>query len=169
MQRPAEDEYADYYRLYVSKVPDGDVCDTLTAQLAETRRLLAVFGEEGGNHRYAPDKWSVKQVVGHVIDVERVFAVRCLAFARGDETPWPGIDQDVYMRAVDFDRRSLAGLSEELSAVRAASLALFHGIEEEAWTRRGSASGNRFSARSMPWIMAGHERHHVGVLRDRYR
>ena len=169
MQRPQDDEYAPYYALYISKVEGDDVDSTLDQQLVQTIELLNDLGEGRAGHRYAPDKWSVKQVVGHMIDVERIFTTRCLAFARGHQAPWPDMDQDEYMRLANFDRRSLADLAQELAAVRASSLALFRSLEEADWGRRGTASGNEFTARSIPWIIAGHERHHVGVLRERYR
>ena len=169
MQRPQDDEYAPYYALYISKVEVADVDSALEQQLGLTSEILQQFGEERADRRYAPDKWSVKQVVGHLIDVERIFTTRCLAFARGHRAPWPDMDQDEYMRLANFDRRSLAKLGEELATVRASSLALFRSLEEEDWARRGTASGCEFTARSIPWIIAGHERHHVGVLQERYR
>lgn len=166
--RPTPEEYAEYYGLYVDRVPDGEIVATLADQMRDTQRFLAGIGEEQAGRRYAPDKWSIKQVVGHVTDIERVFATRALAFARGDRAAWPGIDQEEYMAASSFDRRSLADVSGELAQVREASLALFRSLDGGEELRRGTASGCVFTVRSIAWILAGHELHHVDVVRERY-
>lgn len=166
--RPAPGEYAEYYGTYVDEIADGAILDTLERQIGGTLALLRAVPEERGMHRYAPGKWSVKEVVGHVVDAERIFAGRALHFARCEEQPLPGMDQDAYVAAAGFDRRPLADLVDELEAVRRASLALFAGLGPDDWMRTGVASGCTFTVRSIPWILAGHERHHVGVLRTRY-
>jgi hypothetical protein len=166
--RPGADEFAEYYGRYIARVPDGPVLATLRRQMDETLGLLRAVPEARGAHRYAPGKWSVKEVVGHVTDVERVFAGRALQFARREAKPLPGIDQDAYVAAAGFDRRPLAAILEELEAVRRASLALFQGLEGDVWMRRGVASGFTFTVRAVPWILAGHELHHREVLRERY-
>jgi hypothetical protein len=166
--RPGADEFAEYYGRYITRVPDGPILATLRRQMDETQAVLRAVPEARGGHRYAPGKWSVKEVVGHVTDVERVFAGRALHFARGEAQPLPGMDQDAYVAAADFDRRPLAAILGELEAVRRASLALFEGLEGDAWMRRGVASGCTFTVRAVPWILAGHELHHREVLRERY-
>jgi hypothetical protein len=166
--RPDASEYASNYAGYVSKVPNGNLIEILEDQRQETQDLLA--GLTGGRamHRYAPGKWSIKEVVGHVMDAERVFSYRALRFARGDQTPLPGFDENVYAPAGQFDLRPLPDLAAELSAVRLASIALFAGLDAEAFARRGMASNQDVSVRALAYIIAGHERHHVGILRERY-
>ncbi|HEY2093567.1 MAG TPA: DinB family protein [Thermoanaerobaculia bacterium] len=166
--RPGPDEYAEYYGRYIDQVPDGDVATLLESQGNATQKLLSAIGEEKAGYRYEPDKWSIKQVIGHITDAERVFAYRLLAFARGEKQPLPGFDQDEYMETANFDARSLAELSKELASTRRATLSLIRSLDDEAWTRRGVASDNPISARALAWITAGHERHHLNVLRERY-
>jgi hypothetical protein len=166
--RPAADEHAPYYGKYIVKVPDGDLCRILTDQLAETRALIGSIPEARGTHRYAPGKWSIKEVLGHVCDSERIFSYRALRIARGDATPLPGFEQDDYVPTGGFDRRTLADLSEELAAVRKASLLLFSHLDAEALARRGTASGNPITPRALAYVIAGHERHHVEILKVKY-
>ncbi len=168
MSRPSSDEYAPYYAVYIDRVPDGDVCLALEARLGTTLDLLASIDDARAGHRYAQDKWSIKQLLGHVIDAERVFAVRCLHFARGAAAPLPSFDQDEFVKHGGFDRRPWAGLIHEFETLRRANLALFRSLDDESGRRRGIASDVSFSARSLPWIIAGHEIHHVEVLKDRY-
>ncbi len=166
--RPDPDEYAPYYAGYIAGIPDGDILATLEAQGETTAGLLAGIPEERGDHRYAPGKWSLKEVVGHVNDAERVFALRALAFARGERAALFGMEQDEWVAAAGFDRRTVRSLAEEFRAIRLATLHLFRGLAPEDWARRGTASGVRFTVRAIPWILAGHERHHVHVIRERY-
>lgn len=166
--RPEQTEYLPYYEKYVTLVPAGDIIETLRRQHEETLALLGGLDEAQGNHAYEPGKWSVKGVVGHVIDSERIFAYRALRFARGDQTPLPGYDQDEYGRAANFDARTLADLVAEFASVRAATLALFRSLADEAWSRRGTANNAEVSVRALAHIIAGHELHHVQVLRERY-
>lgn len=166
--RPAPEEYAPFYGTYVNAVPDGDVLALLAQQLEDTLALLDTVPRERWTRRYAPGKWSVSEVVGHVADTERVFAYRALRFARNDATPLPGFEQDDYVPFGGFDARPLPDLARELEAVRTASLALFRGLDQDAVGRRGTANGVEFTVRAIPWILAGHERHHVAVLRERY-
>ena len=166
--RPGADDHAPYYGVYVRQVPDGDVLETLARQVGSTVALLTPLDETQAAYRYAPGKWSVKEVLGHVIDVERVFAQRALHFARNDAAPLPSMEQDGWVKTGYFDRRTLASLLEEFSAVRQASLAMFHGFDSEAWVNSGSASGVGFTAGSIPYIIAGHELHHRKVLEARY-
>lgn len=168
LPRPTTDEHAPYYGLYVRQVPDGDVLEILAREVGRTVALLEPLDETQAAYRYAPGKWSVKEVLGHVIDVERVFAQRALHFARKDAAPLPSLEQDEWVEAGYFDRRTIASLLEEFSAVRRANLAMFRGFDPGAWANRGVASGVEFTARSIPYIIAGHELHHRKVLEARY-
>ena len=166
--RPSADEYASYYETYVSLVPDADLVGTLERQGAETLALLRGLTEEQGAHRYEPGKWSVKQLVGHVNDGERLFSYRALAFSRGDRQPLPGMEQEQWMAGVDFDSRTLASLADEFEAVRRSTLLLLRHLSPEAWARRGTASDSEVTVRALAYIIAGHEAHHVRILRERY-
>lgn len=166
--RPAGDEYAPYYGTYINKVADGDIVATLTGQVAGTLAFLRAIPDERAGHRYAPGKWSIREVVGHLSDAERVFAYRALRFGRGDTTPLPGFDENEFMKRARLDDRSYASLVDEFAAVRHATVALFDGFFPEEWTRHGSASGKDVSVRALAWIVAGHELHHVDVLKTRY-
>lgn len=166
--RPATTEYNAYYQPYVSEVPEGNLLDHLAEQQATTTRFLASIPEAKAGYRYAPGKWSVKEVIGHISDAERVFSYRALRVARADATPLPGFDENAWVPAAGFDRRTLADIAAEFHAVRSASLALFRSLDAEAWARIGTASNHPISARALGWIVAGHERHHLRVLQERY-
>lgn len=166
--RPARSEYSGYYAAYIDLVPHGEIIGILAGQNRETVEFLGSLGEEKGRHRYRPGKWSIKQVVGHLIDVEWVYTYRGLCFARGDGTHLPGMDQDAYVAAANFDARKLADLCGEFAALREANVALFKGLTPEEMMRMGKASDFHFTVRAIPYILAGHERHHVGVIRERY-
>jgi hypothetical protein len=166
--RPAEDEYSNYYGTYVSKVLESDPIAVMAAQAGITRTLLGGVGESGSGYRYGPDKWSIKEIVGHLCDTERIMAYRALRIARGDETPLPGFEQDDYVRRAESDRRPLIDLIQELADIRHSTLSLFRGLPDEAWSRRGIASGYPFSVRALAFIIPGHERHHVQTLKARY-
>ena len=161
-------EYAEYYDSYVSKVPDGPIVATLARQLDESSKLFAGISESRSLHRYAPGKWSVKEVLGHVVDVERIFACRALHFARKEAASIPGMDQDAYVAAAGFDARPFADIVAEFETLRRSHLTFFAGLGEADWDQRGVASGCEFTVRSIPWIIAGHEAHHRDVLRQRY-
>ena len=166
--RPEKNEYASYYDKYVSLVPDADVVETLERQIEDTLALLRGVGEERAGHRYAPGKWSIKEVVGHLIDTERIFAYRALAIARGEQKPLPGMDQNEYMAGANFDARTLADLLDEFERVRRSNVLMLRGLSDEAWSRRGVASDNEVTVRAIAYIIAGHEAHHVQILRTRY-
>ena len=166
--RPADTEYAPYYSRYVSKVPEGDVVELLRAQLGETLALLRGIPEERAAHRYAEGKWSIKEVVGHMSDAERIFAYRALRFARGDDTPLASFDENAFVRRASFDHRTLASLASELEAVRHATIALYDTMTETEAVRTGIASEVQVTPRALAYIIAGHERHHVAILRERY-
>lgn len=168
IERPTPDEFAPYYALYVDQVPDGDVLDTLARQAEEWVSLLDPLSDEEAQHRYSDGKWSVKEIIGHLIDAERCFATRAMAFARGDLTPLPNFDEQVYVRNSGAHERDLDGLLEEYRLTRAANIALFGSFTDEAWHRRGRASDLEFSTRAKVWILAGHQAHHTTVLRERY-
>jgi hypothetical protein len=165
---PDPAEYAPAYANYVGNVTEDDVVAALEAQARETAALLARVDDEKASHRYAPEKWSVKQIVGHVTDGERVFGYRALAIARGDQASLPGFDENDYMRNADFDRRSIRELTEEYAAARQAMLTMFRGFSDEAWQRRGIANNAGVTVRALAHIVLGHERHHLNVLRERY-
>lgn len=166
--RPADDEYLAYYGRYIAQVPDGDLRETLEGQLAETVMLLNGVGEAGAGTRYAPGKWSVKQVVGHLTDAERIFAYRAVCAARGETGGLPAFDENRYVDNAHFDARSLNSLLGELTAVRRATLALLHNLDDEELMRRVTANDAPVSVRALAWIIAGHERHHTTIIRERY-
>ncbi len=168
MNRPAQSEHAPYYSRYIDLVPDGPIVEVLRSQVRETMELLRSIPEAKGNHAYAPGKWTIKEVFGHVIDSERVFSYRALRIGRGDATPLPGFEQDDYVPQGGFASRTLQDLADELEVVRRATLLLFEGFPKDAWARMGTASGNPVSVQALAYIIAGHERHHVKVLRERY-
>ena len=166
--RPDSTEVADYYMTYVSKVPEGDIRRTLRDQALSTRHMLEQIPAPKAGHRYGPDKWSIRQVVNHVNDTERVFAFRAFWFARGLEPALPSFDQDEAVKRAVAEEREWTGLIHEFTSVRAATIDLFDSLDREAWLRRGVASGNPFTVRALAWITAGHVEHHLGILRERY-
>jgi uncharacterized damage-inducible protein DinB len=166
--KPGKSEFLPYYERYIALVRDGDVLSTLTTQMAETQALLRGLPASIATYRYAPDRWSVNEVVGHMIDSERIFASRALRFARNDATPLPGFEQDDYVRNSTFDAYPLSELTSELEAVRQSTVFLFRHMDEQAWTRRGVANNAEVSVRALAWIIAGHELHHREIIRTRY-
>jgi len=166
--KPEPGEYAAYYEKYISLVSGKDIVSTLESQRLQTLQLLSGRSEREGNFRYAKDKWTVKEVVGHVSDTERIFSYRALRIARGDQTPIEGFEQDDYVRGGGFGERTLANLAEEFGQVRQASVALFRSLGEEAWRRSGTANKNEVSVRALAFIIAGHELHHRAILEEKY-
>jgi hypothetical protein len=165
---PERDEVAPYYFLYIDRVPPGAIVETLRGQLEETGPFLSAISEEKSLHRYAPDKWSIRQVINHVNDTERVFLSRALGFARGFTSPLPSYDEGVAAAHAGADAVSWSDHAEALHAIRRASVAFFRNLPDDAWRRRGIASGNPFSVRGLAWIIAGHLAHHLAILRERY-
>lgn len=165
---PGAGEYTEYFARYVGLVPPGDVVATIRGQLAETLTLLRGIDPSRTTGGYAPGKWSVRDVVLHMADTERVMAYRALRIARADTTPLASFDQDVWTPNAGANARSMDSLLAELEATRGATLAMLEGLPLEAWTRVGTASGKPVSVRALAWIIAGHERHHVAVIRERY-
>jgi len=167
--KPQPSEHNAYYSRYVDLVPDGDILGTLASQIDGTLAELRKITEDASLQRYAPGKWSVREVLGHMIDTERIFAYRALRFARADKTNLPGFEQDDYIPAGQFDRRPWADLLEEFAAVRRSNVLMFRGLPEDAWQRQGVANNDSMSVRAAACIIAGHERHHMNVLRQKYR
>lgn len=165
---PAPDEYAPHYAGYVAAVARADVRALLEQQVVALRVACAALSDSDALYRYAPGKWSIKEVVGHLSDTERVLSGRALRVSRGDATPLPGFDEDAYVAAAGFDRRSLEDLLTELDRVRASTLALLDSVEPQGWERRGVANGVEVSLRAIAHIIAGHAQHHSRILGERY-
>jgi hypothetical protein len=168
LPRPGTDESAPSYHGYIEKVPGEQIGEYLVSQLQEVERLLAPLDDAAARFRYAPEKWSMKEVVGHLCDAERIFAYRLLRIGRADTTPLPGFDENAYVPPAEFDARPLAELLREFQAVRASTIALVEGLPAAAWERHGQASGKSISTRALAYIMVGHVSHHLAVLRERY-
>ncbi|MBM4116550.1 DinB family protein [bacterium] len=166
--RPAADEHPAYYARYVERVEVGKPPAVFGRQLAQTLSLLESISEAQALTRYAPGKWSIKEVLGHIADSERILAMRALCIARGERAELPGFDENAYVAAAGFDARPWSALREELRRVREATIALFDGFTAEQLQRRGRANQGEFSVRALGWIIAGHEAHHLAVLRARY-
>jgi hypothetical protein len=166
---PGVGEYAPSFADYVGRIAeDEDIMTVLVTQLAQVLARLGQIPEARGDYRYAPDKWSVKEIVGHLCDTERVFAYRALRIGRGDSTPLPSFDDQAYVAEVRAGDRTLANLAAEWGDVRRATIALFRNLPAEAWQRRGTASDQPISVRALAYIIAGHVRHHLQVLEERY-
>lgn len=166
--RPQADECNAYFGGYVARVVEDDVIGLLEQQMAERRALLGGLDDGRALHRYAPGKWSLKEVLGHLLDCERVFAYRALSAARGDPAPLPGFEQDDWITTAHFDALPLGSLLDDLDDTRRATLALYRGFDEAALARRAMANGTPVTPRALVWILAGHERHHMDVIRQRY-
>jgi hypothetical protein len=168
LSRPAADEYLAYYDRYVTLVPDGNLVDVLLEQQLETIGMLRRVDDERGLHAYAPGKWTIKEVIGHLCDAERVFAYRALRFARGDGQPVAGFDENAYVPAGRFNERRIGGLIDEFQSIRASTVHVFRYLTEDDWARRGIANGHPISVRALGFVIAGHELHHAKLLRERY-
>jgi|SRR5437867_3483442 len=167
-QRPEPSEHAPYFAKYIDLVPEGDIVVILSSQIEGTLALLLTVPEGKAGLAYASGKWSIKEVVGHLIDTERVFAYRALRIGRNDKTPLPGFDGDHYVANTHFNARTLDSLMEELAAVRRAGIQLFKHFADEEWQRRGTANDSEISARAIAYTIAGHELHHREILKSRY-
>jgi uncharacterized damage-inducible protein DinB len=168
MLKPEQSEFLPYYARYIDLVGAGDVLITLATQMRETQALLRGLPEAMSTHRYAPGKWSVNEVIGHMVDAERIFSIRALRFARNDTQALPGFEQDDYVTNAEFDEYPLADLASELDVVRQSTVFLYSHLDDDAWMRRGVASGAEVSVRALAHIIAGHELHHREILRTRY-
>jgi hypothetical protein len=167
-KKPDQSEFLPYYGRYIELVPSGDVVATLATQMEETQKLLRGLPESIAAHRYAPGKWTVNEVIGHVVDAERIFSARALRFARNDATPLPSFEQNGYVANATFNEFPLSELALELASVRQSTIHLFRHIDEAAWMRRGIASDAEVTVRALAYIIAGHELHHRQILRTKY-
>lgn len=165
--RPEASEYQPYFAKYVTLVPDGDIINTLERQLNETLATLHGLTEAEANTRHAPYTWSIKEVVGHLTDAERIFGYRALRFARGDATALPGFDENDYVRHANFDARPFSELLSEYEMLRRSHISMFRGLDDAAWLRTGIANGHPISVRALAYNIAGHELHHGAILRKR--
>ncbi|MBI2214843.1 MAG: DinB family protein [Acidobacteria bacterium] len=165
---PAQDEYAEWYAGYVARVPDRDIIAALASQPDDLESLVGVVPEESTTFRYAEDKWSIRQLVGHLIDGERVFALRALCFSRGDAASLPGFDENAYIASSAYDDAPCSELRREFRALRDANTSMLGRLGTEQWDRRGTASGYAISVRALAYIMVGHPRHHMSVIAERY-
>jgi hypothetical protein len=168
LPRPSADEFAPYYEQYITEAPGERIGLHLGEQLYEMEQLFGPLTDEQASYRYAPGKWSIKEVLGHVIDAERIFSYRLLRISRGDATPLPSFDEDMYVAAANFGRRSIADLLKDMKIVRASTLSLVDGVADNAWSNRGEMSGYPVSARAVMYILLGHAAHHMAVVRTRY-
>jgi hypothetical protein len=166
--RPQSGDYAPYFAKYVMQVPDGDFLETLETQMREMRTLLEPLTEKQASFSYAPGKWSIKQIVGHINDTERIFSYRLLSIARGEETPLPGFEQDDYVKTANSASRTLFSLLEEFTAVRRATISLIRSLDDSAWLRRGTASGKPVTALAQAFVILGHALDHQSSLARHY-
>jgi hypothetical protein len=165
---PKPEEAAPYYFKYIDRIQDDDIVGVLQSQLDETLSFLSGISEERSLYRYAPEKWSFRQVLNHVTDTERVFLFRALWFGRGFDSPLPGFDEKISAAAARADDVSWAGHVEEFRGSRLATLTFFRNLPAEAWTRSGIASGNPFTVNALAYLAAGHLAHHIAILKERY-
>jgi len=168
MERPNENEYAPFYAGYVALVAEDDIVTVLEEQRPEIFQLAAAVAPERETYRYADGKWSIRELFGHLTDAERLFGYRAFCISRGDQTSLPGWDENEYMATATFDRRPLFQITREFSMLRNGNLAFLRTLDDEAWRRMGTANGNPVSVRANAYIMAGHLRHHLNVLGERY-
>lgn len=166
--KPQKDECGEYFRRYVNQAPDTNILEALANQKLEVINLLNTLNNEQSLYRYADQKWSVKEVIGHMLDTERVFAYRALCIARNEKAPLPSMDENDYAKYANFDERSLQNLHDEYKSQREATIAMFKGFNTDILKRKGIASEVEFTVNVFPFIIAGHERHHLNVLQERY-
>ncbi len=166
--KPEKNEYGEWHAGYVALVPEEDILAALTSQVNDIKQLTGPVTEEKGAYAYAEGKWTIKELVGHINDAERIFAYRALRIARGDQTPLSGFEQDVYIPTGRFNERTVAGLVEEFVLLRSSNIKLFENLEDAAWLRMGNASGYDISVRAIAHIMVGHVRHHANILKEFY-
>lgn len=167
--RPQPTDYAPFYAGYIDLVPEEDVLSAIETQSSETQKVLAKLDEEQALYRYAEGKWSVKEIFGHLTDAERVFGYRALRIARGDQSPLPGFDEETYVAAANFDAWKIGDLGEMYALVRRANIVMFRNLPADAWQRRGLANNLEVTVNALAHMIVGHERHHLNVLRERYR
>ena len=168
MPRPTENDYAPYYKDYINYIEGDNIIKILRDQLSRTVKLVKSIPEEKGNYAYAKGKWSIKEVLGHITDSERIFAYRALCIARGEEKSLPGFEQDDYVREGNFNNRTLASLIDEFMQLRKSNIDLFTSFSEDALNRRGLANNYEVTVRAFLFIIAGHEFHHINILKEKY-
>lgn len=166
--RPQTNEYASYFGRYIELVPEGSICNILKSQLSETIAMLQPVNEEQAKFRYAEDKWSIKEVLGHITDNERIWAYRLLRIVRGDVLAYPSYEEEQFVREAQFDRISFCDLLDEFTFVRRSTILLLKGLTDELWLRHGELYNSRLTARAAACVIAGHETHHRSVLKERY-
>jgi len=166
--RPAENDYAPYYKGYIEKIQGDDILKILLNQTKECQSVFNSFPVNKGDYKYAPGKWSVKEVIGHIIDTERVFAYRALCIARGEKQPLPGFEQDDYVKEGKFNKRTLDDIIYEFRLMREGNLLMFRNFDEEMLNRRGNASGYDVTVNALLFMIAGHSQHHMDILNERY-
>jgi len=166
--RPTEQEYEPAFARYISLVPEGNFFELLQAQTQQNRDFFEGLSEEAGNYRYAPGKWSLKEVLGHVMDGERIFSYRTLCIARGEQQPLPGFDENEYARIAGYDQIPLQKVLQQYDALRSSTRLLLEQLPDSAWTTKGTSNQKPISVRALAYIIAGHERHHMGVIAERY-
>lgn len=168
MNRPSPAEYAPYYQSYIDQVNETDIMQVLRSELDDLDVLLGNVPAEQETYAYADGKWTIRQIVGHLIDGERVFGYRALCIARGEKQNLPGFDENEYMTTAPYNAIELEDLLSELRLVRLSNIAMFRSLDDAAWERTGTANANDVTVRAIAFIMAGHLRHHMNVLRERY-
>jgi uncharacterized damage-inducible protein DinB len=168
LQRPTESEYPNYYQPYIKLVPDGGIVQTLQENLLAVVKLFEGISEEDGLLRYAPGKWSVKEVLGHIIDTERIMSYRLMRAARGDQTPLAGFNENDYVQAAQTNSLSMEAILEDFKATRNASITLIQNTPVDAWANKGNANGMEITTRAIAYIIAGHEMHHRKIVEERY-
>ena len=168
MTRPYLSDFPTFYQGYVDTIESENILETLREQKEKTTSFFEGVPDEKANYVYAEGKWTVKEVLGHMIDSERVFVFRALSFARGEEQPLPGFDENTYVPAGKFGDRSLQSLIDEYASVRQATLTFFNNLRDEDWTKTGIANNGNFTVNSLAYIIAGHNEHHLKILAERY-
>ena len=168
LPRPDDGDYAPFYQSYIDHVPDGNILDTLEENTKMFRAKLEGFTPDQWSYAYREGKWTVKDMVVHLIDTERIMAYRALRVARGDNTPLPGFDQDQYVLNAYVENRSIPSILEEFDSVRSATMTLFNSLVDPAWYKRGKASGHTITVLALAFIIVGHINHHMGVLKEKY-
>ncbi|PGD17487.1 DinB family protein [Bacillus toyonensis] len=167
-KRPGTNEYNPYYSTYIKLVPDGDIIHILEQQMKETNLLLKDISDSEGHFRYAPNKWSIKEVIGHIADTERIMAYRLLSIARGETAKLPGYNDDMYVLRAAFDKQSMQDLLTNLTVVRQSTVHLLKSLDKDAWLQRGIANNSEVTVRALVNIIAGHELHHRQIIKVRY-
>ncbi len=168
MKRPEKTEYAEYYETYISLVTETDIVSAMQTQLDNLTEIVSQINDEQGLYAYAEGKWTIKELLGHLIDGERVFAYRAFRFSRADETPLPGFDQNPYIENANYNTVKIEDLFAELSLLRQSNILFFKTLSEEAWNRTGIASDNPITVRALVYCMVGHIEHHVKILKEKY-